>query len=336
MPESASRRCLDSPTTWDSWVEGDDQSSLKTRYCIYHSILDCSTNQGQQLIIWDDAKQKAVMSVEVRTSILSVRLTKSRIVIALKNSIHVYAFSLPPKKLSVFETADNPLGLVCLGSKLLAFPGRSQGQVQLYELETGNVSIIPAHSSPLRAMNLSPDGELLATASDAGTLVRVFSTSNCARLTELRRGVDHAIIFSLAISPSNDVLAVTSDKSTLHLFDIPHPKHQVNTPSPSEEGSNKWGFLGKLPLLPRVFSDVYSFATAHFEMGDESVQGSGYIAPLGTVTTGPTRGLIGWVDDETIIVTSSGKNGRWERFFLRKDDEGRRVCVREGWKRYLS
>ncbi|KAL4775775.1 hypothetical protein BDW60DRAFT_179062 [Aspergillus nidulans var. acristatus] len=120
-----------------------------------------------KLVIWDDAKQKVVITLEFRTSVLGVRLSKSRIVVALLNSIHTFVFSSPPKKLSVFETTDNPLGLACLGQKVLAFPGRSPGQVQLVELETGNVSIIPAHSTPLRAMALSPDGEVLATASEA-------------------------------------------------------------------------------------------------------------------------------------------------------------------------
>ena len=120
-----------------------------------------------QLVIWDDAKQKAAITLEFRTSVLGVRLSKFRIVVALLNSIHVFAFSTPPKKLSVYETSDNPLGLACLGQKLLAFPGRSPGQVQVIELETGNISIIPAHSSPLRAIVLSPDGEVLATASEA-------------------------------------------------------------------------------------------------------------------------------------------------------------------------
>ncbi len=120
-----------------------------------------------QLVIWDDAKQKAVITLEFRTSVLGVRLSKSRIVVALLNSIHTFAFSTPPEKLSVFETTDNPLGLACLGQKLLAFPGRSPGQVQIVEIETGNVSIIPAHSTPLRAMTMSPDGEVLATASEA-------------------------------------------------------------------------------------------------------------------------------------------------------------------------
>ncbi|KAL2812386.1 WD40-repeat-containing domain protein [Aspergillus granulosus] len=292
-----------------------------------------------KLVIWDDAKQKAVITLEFRTSVLGVRLSKSRIVVALLNSIHTFAFSTPPKKLSVFETTDNPLGLACLGQKLLAFPGRSPGQVQLVELETGNVSIIPAHSTPLRAMALSPDGEVLATASEAGTLVRIFATSNCAKMAELRRGVDHAVIFSLAISPSNDFLAVTSDKSTLHVFDLPrtgNSPYRNKAASSSEEGLNKkWGILGKIPLLPRVFSDVYSFASAHFEMGEET-QNTGYVPPLGTSLGRPMKGVIGWSDDNTILVVSSGRGGRWEKFVLREGEEGRRHCVREGWKRYLG
>ncbi|KAJ6110243.1 phosphatidylinositol 3-5-bisphosphate-binding protein [Penicillium sp. IBT 16267x] len=294
-----------------------------------------------KLIIWDDAKHKPAITLEFRTSVLGVRLSKSRIVVALLNSIHVFAFSTPPQKLSIFETSDNPLGLACLGQKVLAFPGRSPGQVQLIELETGNISIIPAHSSALRAMALSPDGEVLATASEIGTLIRVFSAANCTKLAELRRGVDHAVIFSLSFSPSNTLLAVTSDKSTLHVFDVPHPTH-VGRPSQSpasaaEEGSNqKWGILSKLPLMPRVFSDVYSFSSAHFEMGDEAVPGSPSAPGLGSSLGRPPKGVIGWQDDQTILVIGSGREGRWEKFILRDGDDGRRYCRRDGWKRYLG
>ncbi|KAJ6107809.1 phosphatidylinositol 3-5-bisphosphate-binding protein [Penicillium sp. IBT 18751x] len=291
-----------------------------------------------KLVIWDDAKQKAAITLEFRTSVLGVRLSKFRIVVALLNSIHVFAFSTPPKKLSVFETSDNPLGLACLGQKLLAFPGRSPGQVQVIELETGNISIIPAHSSPLRAMALSPDGEVLATASEAGTLIRVFASGNCTKLAELRRGVDHAVIFSLSFSPSNSLLAVTSDKSTLHIFDVPHPRQIVrrsqSPASVTEEGTNqKWGILGKLPLLPRVFSDVYSIANAHFEIGEELNPGS--TQPNGSLGR-PLKGVIGWVDEQTLLVIGSGRDGRWEKFILRDGDDGKRHCMRDGWKRYLG
>ena len=116
-------------------------------------------------MIWDDAKQEVAFTLDFRTLVHRVRLSRSRIVVVLRDSVNVYAFSSPPEKLSSFKTADNPLGLCCLGSQLLAFPGRTAGQVQLVELARGNVSIIPAHSSPLRALELSADGEFLATAS---------------------------------------------------------------------------------------------------------------------------------------------------------------------------
>ena len=276
----------------------------------------------------------------------------------LLNSVHVFAFSNPPKKLSVFETSDNPSGLACLDHKVLAFPGRSPGQVQLIELETGNISIIPAHSTPLRAMALSPDGKLLATASESvmthtlclimdrllisiqGTLVRIFATGNCTKLAELRRGVDHAVIFSIAFSPSNTLLAVTSDKSTLHVFDIPHQQpisRRSQSPTPTSEEatpSQKWGILGKIPLLPRVFSDVYSFASAHFEIGEGAT--SSYVQPSGASFGRPQKGLIGWCDDQVLLVVGSGREGRWEKFVLREGEEGKRYCVRDGWKRYLG
>ncbi|KAL9616404.1 MAG: hypothetical protein Q9160_008730 [Pyrenula sp. 1 TL-2023] len=299
----------------------------------------------QQVIIWDDAKRKVAITLDFKTSVLRVRLSKSRIVVALQNSIHVYAFSSPPTRLSVFETADNPLGLCCLGSKIVAFPGRSHGKVQIVELASGNVSIIPAHSSPLRAMDLSPDDSLLATASETGTLIRVYSTGNCARVAELRRGVDSAFIFSIAFSPSNEKVAVTSDKSTLHIFDLPisNGSSQAHSPirrsasplTPTEESTNnKWGLLGRLPLLPRVFSDVYSFASAHFEIGEEPMHG--YLPALGTSAARPPKGVIGWTDDQTMLVIGAGHDGRWERFKIIEDHGGKRFCVRDGWKRYLG
>ncbi|KAJ6034908.1 uncharacterized protein N7446_009665 [Penicillium canescens] len=295
-----------------------------------------------KLIIWDDAKQKAAITLEFRTSVLGVRLSKSKIIVVLLNSVHVFAFSNPPQKQSVFETSDNPLGLACLDQKVLAFPGRSPGQVQMIELETGNISIIPAHSTPLRAMALSPDGKLLATASEAGTLIRIFATGNCTKMGELRRGVDHAVIFSVCFSPSNNLLAVTSDKSTLHIFDLSHQQHitrRSQSPAPASEEpatSHKWGFLGRIPLLPRVFSDEYSFANAHFEMGGEATPGSPYVPPIGSSIGRPQKGLIGWCDDQTILVIGSGRDGRWEKFVIREGEEGKRYCVRDGWKRYLG
>lgn len=118
------------------------------------------------MVIWDDAKQKVVITLPVFSMVRGVRFSKTHIVVALQNSIRVYNFKAKPELWHAFETADNHLGLCCLTAKILAFPGRTSGQVQIVELATGNVSIIPAHTSSLRAIDISQDGEILATASE--------------------------------------------------------------------------------------------------------------------------------------------------------------------------
>jgi WD repeat-containing protein 45 len=318
--------------------------------------------EASKVIIWDEAKEKAVITLEFRTAVQRVRVSRSRIIVALLNSVNVYKFSAQVEKLSTFDTANNPYGLCCLGTELFAFPGRTPGQVQLVRISNNIVSIIPAHNSPLSAIELSPDGEMLATASENGTLIRVWSTSSSNKVAELRRGVDPASIFSLAISPSNTMLAVTSDKSTLHIFDLPNssqPLEQKQTSSSvgysssnssremiqgGREGSpskQKWGLLSQIPLMPRVFSDTYSFASAHFEIGDEPVptmsKSPTLNAPIPGVPGGrPPKGIIGWVSDDSLVVLSAGQDARWEKFLVGPAEDGTRVCWREGWRRYLD
>ncbi|GAB0137867.1 hypothetical protein EsDP_00006120 [Epichloe bromicola] len=292
-------------------------------------------------IIWDDMKGKIALEISAPSSVRGVQLSRERVVVILQSSVRVYSFSKPPNLLHVYETADNFLGLCSLSNKQLAFPGRTVGQIQLVELATGNVSIIPAHSSALKAIQLSTDGELLATASETGTLIRVYSTSNCAKIAELRRGIDPATILSLAFSPSGAMLACTSDKSTLHIFDIPNSKRQSIQRSQhfgaNEADSGKWGILGKIPLMPRMFSDVYSFTSAPFEAGDETMIG-GIPFSEGTVlgTMRPAKGIIGWTGEDSLAVVGAGRDARWEKFVLVDGENGKRICGREGWKRYLG
>lgn len=188
--------------------------------------------------------------------------------------------------------------------------------------------------------------------------------------------METARIFSLAVSPSSNLLAVTSDKSTLHIFDLPHHHYNRAQPASSLVGSRNsnghqpssgppssatsgadgyenrsWGLLSKIPLLPRAFSDVYSFATARFEMGDDAITGPGVAAPSSlresssgsTAITGivggggvPAKGVIGWLGDDKLVLIGAGRDGRWEKFLLNTMADGRRVLLREGWKRYLG
>lgn len=117
-------------------------------------------------IIWDDSKSKIALEIATLTAVRGVQISKTRIAVVLQNSVRVYAFRKPPQPLAKYETSDNLLGLCCLTEDILVFPGRTPGQVQVVTLATDSVSIIPAHSSNLGALQLSSDGGLLATASE--------------------------------------------------------------------------------------------------------------------------------------------------------------------------
>ncbi|KAK4561376.1 Phosphatidylinositol 3,5-bisphosphate-binding protein [Recurvomyces mirabilis] len=121
---------------------------------------------------------------------------------------------------ALYPTSPNPHALASLRNNTLILPAVTPGQVQIIPLLGGSKRILRAHNSSIRDLALSPDGSLLATASEQGTLIRVYDTTTLNQLGEYRRGSDKADIFSLAFSPGKKWLAVTSDKGTLHVFDL--------------------------------------------------------------------------------------------------------------------
>ncbi|KAF2107757.1 WD40-repeat-containing domain protein [Lophiotrema nucula] len=290
--------------------------------------------------IWNDSEQLVSTSLEFKTPIQRVRISQSHLVVVLLNSVGIYRMKVPPQKIQVYETVNNPYGLCCLGKDIIIFPGRAPGQVKIYNIASDSVSIIPAHESPLRALAISPRCDLVASASEKGTIVRLWAYPSCTKIAEFRRGVDPAVIFSLAFSPSGNRLAVTSDKSTLHIFDLPLGGAKIQEPDPK---THKYGFLSKVPLLPKAFSDHYPDASTKFEIGDEPL-GWGPATKSATFNAGipgvpggrPTKGLLGWLDDNNLLVVGAGQDARWEKFIVTTSEGGKTVIFKEGWRKYLE
>lgn len=81
-------------------------------------------------------------------------------------------------------------------------------------------NIIQAHKSPLSCLQLNSTGTLLATSSDKGTVIRVFSIPNGDKIHQFRRGTYTARIFSINFNPMSTLLAVSSDTETVHIYKL--------------------------------------------------------------------------------------------------------------------
>ena len=158
-----------------------------------------------RVIIWDDHQERCIGELSFRSEVRNVKLRRDRIVVVLDSKCYVYNFE-NLKPIHQIETiADNVDGVCALSSDresmVLACPGLQRGQVRLEIYNLRRTRFITAHESNIACMELNSAGTVLATASDKGTLVRVFDTmDNGTLLHELRRGVDRAKIHCLAFS----------------------------------------------------------------------------------------------------------------------------------------
>lgn len=177
----------------------------------------------------------------------------------------------------------------------------------------------------------------------------MFSTKTSAILAELRRGVVSAGIYSLAVSLSGKKLAVTSDTSTLHIFDMPESAslnlvgtaNQVNIKDASSSRSNKrdahkWGLFARLPFAPKVLTDNYSVASTQFDPGSAETRSGGADPEIELRDGRARKGVIGWFEDSSLAIISAGSDARYERYSLVNSREGSTVCVRDGWSKFLK
>lgn len=239
--------------------------------------------ESNKVVLWDDRQARTIAELSFRSTVRAVRLRRDLVVVVVDKKVYVYGFrSL--SLLDSIETIENKKGLCCLsvgsertvlicpgmqlGRALVIFYPRAFGELQA-PAERERTTIVAAHESSIAAMGIDYNGTLLATASDKGTIVRVYDTSSGSRRQELRRGADRAEIHSLVFSPSGEFLAVSSDKGTIHVFAV--GRHLggslVGSGYPSElsaasgpAGNAKSSLSRMSRVLPAYFSSEWSLA----------------------------------------------------------------------------
>ena len=95
------------------------------------------------------------------------------------------------------------------------------GDVLLFSTRSLTVAnVIQAHKSPISFLAINAAGTLLATASDKGTVIRVWSVPGAEKLYQFRRGTREARIYSLNFNLVSSLLCVSSAHDTVHIFKL--------------------------------------------------------------------------------------------------------------------
>ncbi|KAL8906866.1 MAG: hypothetical protein Q9171_006100 [Xanthocarpia ochracea] len=189
----------------------------------------------------------------------TIRLNRKRLAVVLEDQIYLYDIS-NMKLLHTIETSPNPNAIVALSpsseSCYLAYPlpqkspptnllnphashtpptsnhiPPTTGDVLVFDaLKLEAINVAEAHRSPLSCITLNNTGTLLATASDKGTIIRVFAVPSAKKLYQFRRGSMPSRIYSMAFNATSTLLCVSSASDTVHIFKLV-PPGQKSTPS---------------------------------------------------------------------------------------------------------
>jgi WD repeat-containing protein 45 len=206
----------------------EEINNLNIIALLYRTNIVCFVGNGQGkykpnvLIIWDDYQNKCMAELEFKENITAVKMRRDTILVATLNKIYIYNFA-DLKLLHMIETLTNESGLIDLSREtmnIVAYLGKEQGIVIVKNITAGFETKIKAHNNPVSLFSLNIDGNLLATASHRGTIIRIWDTTTGKLLKELRRGLEVVSITSIAFDNKSEYLVVCSNKGTVHIFNV--------------------------------------------------------------------------------------------------------------------
>ncbi|DBA92074.1 TPA: hypothetical protein ACH3X1_015806 [Trebouxia sp. C0004] len=280
-----------------------------------------------KVMIWDDHQNRCIGELSFRSQVRAVKLRRERIVVALEHKVLVYDFK-DLKLLHSIETLSNPMGLVALSPSqdqtVMACPGLHCGQVRVELYDVRRTKFVEAHTTSLACLALSLDGKLLATASERGTLVRVFSTTDGSKLQELRRGADPARIFSIAFSRGDipEFVAVSSDKGTVHVFNL-DPKRTAAIPSTDATSTQIDGNSPRNPVSALKF--VSSFLPVPYFASERSF--AQFRLPE------DTKAVVGFGPSNSSLIVASASGSFFTASF---DSDKGGICKQESFCKFVE
>jgi len=195
-----------------------------------------ATFSPRRLRILNTKRQTVVCELNFPTKVLAVRMNRQRLVVVLEEKISIYELSTM-SALHTIETIANGAAVCALASgggpdrAYLAYPtNQENGEISVFDaVRLQPVCALQAHKAAISKVAFNAEGTLLATASDRGTIIRVFSLPDATLLHQFRRGTYPATIYGMHFNLQSNLLTVSSDSDTIHIFKLQARKHSKYT-----------------------------------------------------------------------------------------------------------
>ncbi|KAJ3853276.1 WD40 repeat-like protein [Lentinula lateritia] len=228
---------------------------------------DQPQSSPRKLQIVNTKRHSMICELLFPSSILAVKLNRKTLVIVLETEIYIYDISnmrllhcdVPLLYGSTYPLFSNisylaypspvPSPATPGTSAINSVPSSSSnaapqsGDVLLFSTRSLTVAnVIQAHKSPISFLSINSTGTLLATSSDKGTVIRVWTIPGAEKLYQFRRGTREAKIYSMNFNSVSTLLAVSSAHDTVHIFKLARGKEgsgstngKLSSPSPSSD-----------------------------------------------------------------------------------------------------
>lgn len=225
-----------------------------------------SLSSPRKLKVCHFKKGTEICNYSYSNSILAVKLNRQRLIVCLEESLYIHNIRDMKVLHTIRDTPPNPHGLCALSINndncFLAYPGSNQiGEVQIFDtINLRAVTMIPAHDNPLAAITFNAQGTKIATASEKGTVIRVFSVPDGQKLFEFRRGMKRCVhIYSMAFSSDSVYLCASSNTETVHIFKLETQKDV----KPQEDHSSWMSYVNTATkqfatYLPSPVTDMFN------------------------------------------------------------------------------
>ena len=230
-----------------------------------------------KVILWDEFNQKVANELIVSNNVKNIKIKRTKIFIIEENNILVFTLG-NYQKIDSLKTFTNKNGIfgISLHPKLniISYPSPDIGKILIKNYDNkieGNFTVneINAHKNEIIALVMNYDGTLIASASEKGTIIKIFRTKDGSLLQELRRGTEPAEIFSIAFDFKSQYIACSSNKGTVHIFKIKNDEIEKN------EIKNQKSFFGNvvsfLGFQNEYLNSEWSFAQYRLPIKEKNI-----------------------------------------------------------------